>query len=1490
MFSSAIPPNWPAKDYTLHAVVWSGTPGSSTWLNDARRNFTVLAQTTAATITVRAISAVIQGNQLSVTCDVRNDGNVSRTFGVGAEIKDGATLKADLGSQTTSSIAPSSSSSVSFTYAIPADWTAKDYTLHAVAWSGTPGSSTWLDDANATFTVLSDGAAATITIRAISAVIQGNQLSVTCDVRNDGNVSRTFGVGAEIKDGATLKADLGSQTTSSIGPSSSSSVSFTYTIPAAWTAKDYTLHAVVWSGTPGSSTWLNSSDRTFTVSALPLNLHGRIAYHTYSQYLAVPTLGDTTDGRGFVYNLDNQQLLGFRASLAVVNVMNPHFSPDGSKVVFMAVPQNKATDVLYDPPSKPYWHRKRSNLDIFLYDLADDTLVNLTPNEGIVDEDPKFSPDALYIIWKTQGQIWRMRADGTERTQLTFSPDDASAPYFSPNGAKIAYSTSVSGDSDIWIMNANGSGAVRVVGNVAIQDYYPVYKDDNNLLYSRWESSSDQHDKLYNLDISLGTSSRLPLNITGVEDADACPAGSTYLAFSSTRSGKGSYDIFVARYDNGATFTLGTANSVHADLGATYSPFTYARKLTLQAPLAGAGLTVGAAYFLQVCADSDGVVWSGASPSVTFQGPVTATYSDLRDDGTGGDSVAGDGIYSKSITLPTTAGTYSVTASAQSSEPGVSRTISSSLVQVILSTPNSTPTDIALSPSSVQENQPPGTTVGTLSTTDPDSGNTFTCSLVGGSGSINNASFTINGSTLKTLAAFDYETKASYSIRVRTTDQGGLPYEKAFTITVADVAEAPITPTNISPSEGATGQLLTVTLEGSAFSDPDAGDIQAASQWAVRRVSDGGIVFDSGEDAVDKESVAIPSGALTNAGSYAWQVRYKDNHGLWSDFSVQTTFSTIPASTRIISLSGDLAFGNVAVGSSSNRTFTIWNTGNSTLTVSNITYPSGFSGNWSWTVPAGGSTNVPVTFLPVFAMSYNGSLEVISDATSGTNTMAVSGTGVAYNPPFMNDGLVAYYPFNENANDATGNGFNGTVVGALPTTDRFAFSGGAYLFDGSNSRIDMAGTEGLNPTNNQLTVSAWVLLNSLPPQALIVGKHQCRVGTGYLLMCNGGHFEFYVQRDSIISPQVCIVGIWYHVVGVLNGTSRALYVNGEQVASGTAVTMQSNDNIIQVGTLTTGDCYPNHLSGKIDDVRIYHRAFSTPEVVGLYAYESDPPVDLKAGLVAHYQFVGNASDATTNGNNGTPHGGSFASDWLGRASSAYYFDGNTEIEVPNSDSLKIGGTNITMAAWVYPTRFTGGGSRRTILRKIPQSVSTGGYLFALSNEGQPHFGFVSDTYYQASCATTILPLSQWSHVAVTYDGVSAKFFVNGVLAESAPQTHRIAVDNTTLCIGELSPTYLSEEFYGKLADLRLYNRTLLATEVSRLYTPASATLAATCQGTNLILIWPTNALSFTLESAANLGPSAVWGPVSPGPAIVNGQFILTNALSGQKQFFRLRKQ
>ncbi|HNA88042.1 MAG TPA: S-layer homology domain-containing protein [Anaerolineales bacterium] len=99
---------------------------------------------------------------------------------------------------------------------------------------------------------------------------------------------------------------------------------------------------------------------------------------------------------------------------------------------------------------------------------------------------------------------------------------------------------------------------------------------------------------------------------------------------------------------------------------------------------------------------------------------------------------------------------------------------------------NFAPTDIALSASSLTENLPSGTTVGTFSTADPDTGDTFTYSLVSGNGSTDNAAFTISGNTLQSAQPFNFLNKNSYSIRIRSTDSGNSFFEKTFIISITD--------------------------------------------------------------------------------------------------------------------------------------------------------------------------------------------------------------------------------------------------------------------------------------------------------------------------------------------------------------------------------------------------------------------------------------------------------------------------------------------------------------------------------------------------------------------------------------------------------------------------------------------------------------------------------------------------------------------------------
>ncbi len=105
---------------------------------------------------------------------------------------------------------------------------------------------------------------------------------------------------------------------------------------------------------------------------------------------------------------------------------------------------------------------------------------------------------------------------------------------------------------------------------------------------------------------------------------------------------------------------------------------------------------------------------------------------------------------------------------------------------------NDEPTDISLSRSEILENNAIGTAIGSFSTTDPDASKVnFTYDLVSGAGDTDNANFTIEGGVLVAASTFDFETKTSYSIRVRTRDEFEGSFEKVMTISILDEDERP---------------------------------------------------------------------------------------------------------------------------------------------------------------------------------------------------------------------------------------------------------------------------------------------------------------------------------------------------------------------------------------------------------------------------------------------------------------------------------------------------------------------------------------------------------------------------------------------------------------------------------------------------------------------------------------------------------------------------
>ena len=137
-----------------------------------------------------------------------------------------------------------------------------------------------------------------------------------------------------------------------------------------------------------------------------------------------------------------------------------------------------------------------------------------------------------------------------------------------------------------------------------------------------------------------------------------------------------------------------------------------------------------------------------------------------------------------------------------------------------------------------------------------------------------------------------------------------------------------------------------------------------------------------------------------------------------------------PAGTRVVTLSGILAFGSVTVGTVASATLTITNSGSTPLTITSLSLPASISQAYiasftSGTIAAGASQAVTIRFSPIAAQDYGGTLTVNGDQTSGTNTTPVSGIGV------LASGVAATRIISVTGNLAFGNvavGQTGTAV------------------------------------------------------------------------------------------------------------------------------------------------------------------------------------------------------------------------------------------------------------------------------------------------------------------------------------------------------------------------------------------------------------------------------------------------------------------------------
>jgi hypothetical protein len=227
---------------------------------------------------------------------------------------------------------------------------------------------------------------------------------------------------------------------------------------------------------------------------------------------------------------------------------------------------------------------------------------------------------------------------------------------------------------------------------------------------------------------------------------------------------------------------------------------------------------------------------------------------------------------------------------------------------------------------------------------------------------------------------------------------------------------------------------------------------------------------------------------------------------------------------------------------------------------------------------------------------------------AGTSvTLSASGSSLACPtlPSTLQNGLVGYWPFCGNANDASGNGNNGTVNGASLTTDRFGNANSAYSFDGINDYISTNSTAGNIGTSN-FSISTWVYDTNLAyVGGTLFGKRNDDANMLQSNWANSPQFEVGSGGNTYFNSQPLTgnyTGAWHNYTLTRESNSYKIYLDGvfQQSYSTQAIANINNSGPLSFGSrFYLGSPY-QFFDGVIDDILFYSRALSAIEIQQVY--------------------------------------------------------------------------------------------------------------------------------------------------------------------------------------------------------------------------------------------------------------------------------------------------
>ena len=223
------------------------------------------------------------------------------------------------------------------------------------------------------------------------------------------------------------------------------------------------------------------------------------------------------------------------------------------------------------------------------------------------------------------------------------------------------------------------------------------------------------------------------------------------------------------------------------------------------------------------------------------------------------------------------------------------------------------------------------------------------------------------------------------------------------------------------------------------------------------------------------------------------------------------------------------------------------------------------------------------------------------DWTAGSDIGIPDLTDIVFIPEPEPVDLIAYYPFNGNANDESGNGFDASeIMGASLTEDKDGNPNSAFAFDGIDDKIIIPHI-GVNLAQD-FSIAFWYQPNDFITRQWLFGNRHTltgQEGNGLESDIFQGEVRFFWPAQLTLSYELT-TNEWQFVVFTKENSFYRLFFNGEMVDAASNSTSPSNNDPWRIGAHFNQEGWGAHFNGKIDEIRVYGRALSTSEIDDLY--------------------------------------------------------------------------------------------------------------------------------------------------------------------------------------------------------------------------------------------------------------------------------------------------